>query len=292
MSLLVFLFVMLFFFSVRNMAGGDLEPEEGAFAPAQALLRSIPWVFVAIVILFYEAAFIIGGSAMRLPMPLRGLTDEELCQWTVPHNTALETSWLKLVNRGRGSNPINITGLASGATARTWNTCDSAAHCFAQVTKGVENPASRCAGGRSRTTTDILVTFRPVIYSMFRQQPHLCSSLEVLEEAEDTFRFSVGWMYAAVETANASAAAVWAARREDIDFALRRARLDQTTEDTLEVAVGSDAPCQAGSQRVEPKQLVLPLVVALGAYYVVVVGMAIGYPWLRHRLRVEVQRGP
>lgn len=239
-------------------------------------------------ILFYEAAFIIGGSATRLTKPLRGLTDEELCRWTVPRSTALETSWLELVNRGRGSNPINISGLASVATPRTWNTCDSAAHCFAQVTEGVENPASGCASG---TTTDILVTFRPVIYSMFRQQPHLCSSLEVLEEAEDTFRFAVGWMYAAVETANDSAAAVWAARREDIDVALRRARLDQTTKDTMADVVGAEVPCPTSPQRVHPGQLVPPLAVTLGAYYIVVVSLAFGYPWLRHRLRAEVQPG-
>lgn len=282
--------MLLFFcFSVRNIAGGDLEPEEGGFAPAQALLRSIPWVLLAIIILFYEAAFIIGGSVTGLTKPLRGLTDEELCRWTVPRDTSLEFSWLELVNRGRGNNPINISGVASGATPRTWNTCESAAHCFAQVTEGVENPASGCARGGTRTTTDILVTFRPVIYSMFRQQPHLCSSLEVLEEAEDTFRFSVGWMYAAVETANDSAAAVWAARREDIDVALRQARLDQTIKVTLEEAVGSDVPCQATAQRVHSVQLVPPIAVTLGAYFFVVVWLAIGYPWLRHRLRAEVQ---
>lgn len=58
--------------SIRNIAGGELEPAEADFAPAQALLRSIPWVMVAIVVLFYEAAFIIGGAESRLTKPLRG----------------------------------------------------------------------------------------------------------------------------------------------------------------------------------------------------------------------------
>lgn len=278
-----------FFSSIRNVAGGELEPEEAAFAPAQALLRSIPWVLVAIVVLFYEAAFIIGGAETRLTKPLEGLTDEELCQWTVPHNTALESTWLALVNRGRGNQPIDLEGLASGATPRTWNTCDSAADCFDQVTRGEENTNSRCGGAPSRTT-DILITFRPVLYSMFRQQPDLCSVLEVVEEEEDTFRFNVGWMYADVNSTNATAMAAWAARREEIDVALRRARLDQTTKNIMAVAVGSDAPCLADAKRVQAGQLLLPLAVTLGAYYTVVVWLAVGYPWLRERLRVETQQ--
>lgn len=231
---------------IRNIAGGELEPAEADFAPAQALLRSIPWVMVAIVVLFYEAAFIIGGAESRLTKPLRGLTDEELCQWTVPHNTALESTWLALVNRGRGNLQTNLEGLASGATPRTWNTCDSAADCFDQVTRGEENTNRRCGGAPSRTT-DILITFRPVLYSMFQQQPDLCSVLELVEEKEDTFRFNVGWMYADVHSTNGTAMAVWAARREEIDVSLRPARLDQTTKNIMTSAVGSDAPCLAGA---------------------------------------------
>lgn len=129
-------------------------------------------------------------AATRLTKPLRGLTDEELCQWTVPLNTALESTWLALVNRGRGNLQIILGGLASGATPRTWNTCDSAADCFDQVTRGEENTNRRSGGAPSRTT-DILITFRPVLYSMFQQQPDLCSVLELVEEKEDPFRFNV-----------------------------------------------------------------------------------------------------
>lgn len=271
------------------MIGGELEPEEASFASAQTLLRSVPWVMIAIVVLFYEAAFIIGGAETRLSKPLGGRTDEELCRWTVPHNTALESTWLALVNRGRGNQPIDLEGLASGTTARTWNTCDSATDCFEQVTHGAENNNSLC-GGAPSCTTDILITFRPVLYSMFRQKPHLCSVLEVVQEEEDTFRFNVGWMYADVQSTNATAMSVWAARREDIDVALRQARLDQTTKNTLAVAVGSDVPCLVSAQRVQAGQLMLPLAVTLGVYYLVALWLAVGYPWMRERLRVETQQ--
>lgn len=265
------------------MVAGELEPDEEHFAPAQSLLRSAPWVLVAIVVLFYEAAFIIGGSETRLSKPLGGLTDEELCRWTVPHNTAIESSWLAVVNSGRHANPINVSGLATGTTPRTWNTCDSAADCYAQVSNAEENPHPLCRSAAIRTT-DFLVTFEPVVYSLFHQNPTWCSAMEVVEE--DLFRFTVGWMYADL-VANDTVTDAWASRREEIDVGIREARLNQIVSKTMAEAVGTQVPCLRGQQRVAAGQLLLPLLVALFSYYVMAIVLALAYPPLQRWLREE-----
>jgi len=274
-------------YRVRNLAGGDLEPAEAHFEPARNLVRSVPYAVIAIVVVWWEAAFIIGSTSTTLIKPLSGLTDAELCSFTVPHSTALEETWLSIVNSGRESNPINISGLATGTTHRTWNTCDSAASCFQQVTTGGRSPSPRCDSTR---TTDVLVTFQPVLYSQMRQHPELCDALEVLATEEEVFRFTLGWMYADVVTPNATAAAAWASRREDIDVAIRQARLDQTTSDVLDTTIGKQVPCPLNQQRVQPGQLMLPLVLALVVYYVLAVMLALGYPLLQGALRAEKRR--
>jgi len=272
---------------VRNLAGGELEPAEEHFEPARNLVRSVPFVVIAIVVVWWEAAFIIGSTSTTLTKPLSGLTDAELCSFTVPHNTALEETWLSIVNSGRESNPIDISGLATGTTHRTWNTCDSAAICFRQVTTGDRSPSPRCDSAR---TTDVLVTFRPVLFSQMRQHPELCDALEVVATEEEVFRFALGWMFADVVTPNATAAAAWASRREDIDVAIRQARLDQTTNNMLHATIGKQVPCPLNQQRVQPGQLMLPLVLALAVYYVLAVMLALGYPLLQGALWKEKRR--
>jgi len=266
---------------VRNIAGGELELAEAHFGPSQNLVRCVPYAIIAIVVVWWEAAFIIGSTSTTLTKPLSGLTDIDLCPFTVTRDTAMEVMWLSIVNSGRESNPINISGLATGTTHRTWRTCDTATSCFQQVTTGGRSPSPRCD---SAGTTDVFVTFQPVLYSQMRQHPELCDALEVLATEEEVFRFTLGWMYADVVTPNATAAAAWASRRADIDVAIRQARLDQTTKDTLDKMIGKQAPCPLEMRRVQPGQLILPLVLTLAVLYVFALLLALGYPPLQTAL--------
>eukprot|EP00168_Porphyra_purpurea_P012746 TRINITY_DN3410_c0_g1_i9.p1 TRINITY_DN3410_c0_g1~~TRINITY_DN3410_c0_g1_i9.p1 ORF type:complete len:432 (+),score=59.03 TRINITY_DN3410_c0_g1_i9:468-1763(+) len=96
---------------VRNLAGGELEPDEATFEPAQNLVRSVPYLILAIVVIWWEAAFIVGSTRTALTKPLSGLTDAELC----PSRSRTTRRW-----RGRGCPLSTAAARATPSTSRGW----------------------------------------------------------------------------------------------------------------------------------------------------------------------------
>jgi len=218
---------------------------------------------------------ILNGRPAVLTRPIRGLSDTDLCPWLVHAGTAQEDLWVEVLNAGRRGNPIDLEAVTSGVIPRPWATCSSPRDCFDALLSRRVNPNPACGGAR----TDVYVSWTFEVRAVFRDRPDLCERLEVLDEEAELSSFNAGWMFAdgvgaggkggrggVLPLASPAAAATVARRRQELDAAIRRARIAQMTSRDLEVVAGSPAtPCAAGRRRVHTGQLVIPLGVALAA---------------------------
>ena len=185
--------------SVRILLGGELRGEELHFGPARSLLLGTLVVCATTFALFYEAAFILNSISTGLISPVSGLSDAEMCRWTVLRGAATEDIFVELVNEGRGS------GARATVGARSWSTCDTVHECIERVVNGSAVTAPRCEGA-AYTTTEVYLSWKTTILAEFRANTTLCQELDVVDADEAFFRFNVAWHFADV---NASAPGRW-----------------------------------------------------------------------------------
>lgn len=273
------------------MCGGRLYPHEEHFATAYALHRVALIMAVSIVLLFFEAALILGAHPPALTKTMRGLSDEELCVWSVTPGTATEQAWLDLVNSGRASDPIDVEGVTAGTTPRQWMSCDFPSNCHEAVRVGAANRNPACPAG---STMDMHVSWLTEVQWAFARNPELCGELEVLDSEEELFSFTTGWMYAddggggaGRKLATPAATAAVAARVREINVAIRAARASRLTQRAMDTVVSRTVPCAAAGVRVPPGLLVIPLGVVMLVPAVAAAVAAWGMPRLLDALVEE-----
>lgn len=283
---------------MRNTVGGDLTSAEAHWAPTRAVFVATPWVLAALVLIFYEGAFIAEQLRPTLTTSIRGLGVENLCHFTVKTETATEDVFLQLANTG-SARPINLTALEQNRQGvQVWNSCTTIKGCLAQVARAAPNP--RCPRGGASTTTDYYVTWGAAVRHAFRQQPSLCDSLEVVDLRSDADgalpiqQFDLGWMFANLTADEHAAAAVprdaaaarrqyqqLLARRNEINAGFLRARMDGTTRAASRYFGATHIPCApAGNRRISRRDLLRPLAVLTGVALGLGVLLAGVYPWL------------
>ncbi|GAB0493319.1 hypothetical protein MMPV_004599 [Pyropia vietnamensis] len=266
---------------IRIVVGGELHPSERHFAPVRALLLGTFLAVLTIVVLFYEAAFILGSIGTGLTSPVSGLSDEEMCRWLVLRGAATEDIFVGMVNAGRADPSTHAS-----TKHRTWSTCETVPECISKVVSGAAVTAPGCALASERRT-EVYLSWRTTILAAFRADPSLCDTLEVVDAEEELFFFSVGWQFANV---NASAAgdpahvAAYAARRAAINGRFRRARLERTTETLVEREAGRGLPCANTRQQVSVGLLLVPILVILSAGLFAAVAAAVLVPILNRSL--------
>lgn len=278
---------------IRILFGGDLRPSERHFAPARALLLGTFLVVATIVLLFYEAAFILGSIGTGLTSPVSGLSDDEMCRWTVLRGAATEDIFVGMVNAGRGRDAATHATTAR----RTWATCETVPECIAQVAAGAAVTAPPCrAAATAATRTEVFLSWRTTILAAFRADPRLCDDLEVVDAEEELFFFSVGWQFANVPAAAvgspaaAAHVAALADRRAAINGRFRRARLERTTEAIVEREAGRGLPCAGARQQVTLGLLLVPVLVVLCGGLAAAVAASVAVPALQRALAGGVAR--
>lgn len=208
---------------------------------------------------FYEAALILSKIPTGLAVPVSGLTDLELCRWTVFGGGARENLLMSMVNRGRSS--------ARWATrqTRTWSTCASVAECLQQVATAAPVNNTRCAKAPTRRV-EVLLSWKSTIIAEFRRDRSQCAKLEVADAEEDFFTFGMGWFFADVNLTAPNVTqhlATWARRRQDINAAFRRGRLTHAIPKVVEREVGLDFPCEPPDPQVRAGDIYVPVLVLI-----------------------------
>jgi len=259
-------------YSVCILVGGELHGQERHFAPARTLLLGTLVVCAAIFALFYEAALILNAIPNSLDSLVSGLSDEEMCRWTVVRGAATEEIFAGLVNAGRGS------GAKVSIQKRSWSTCNNVSECIQQVVDGSVSNEPRCAGVR----TEVFVSWRMIILAEFGSQRSLCDELEVVNaDGSGSFsRFNIGWQFADVNSSADGADAllpILARRRRQINAAFRRAHLNKDIQKIVEQEVGQELRCTGTQQQVHVGLLVAPIFVVLlvGLFLAVVATVAV-----------------
>jgi len=274
--------------STRNVCGGRLLPHEEHFSTAYALHRVALIMAVTVVLLFFEAALILGAHPPALTKTMRGLSDEELCSWSVVAGTATEQAWLDVVNSGRASDAI-------GTIPRLWMSCSTPTSCHEAVRDKAVNHNPACPAS---STVDMHVSWLSEVQWAFAQNSELCSELEVLKSEEELFSFTTGWMYADDGASGSgrtlvtpAATMALAARVRDINVAIRAARETRMTQEMMETTLGRAVPCGGAGVRVPPGLLVIPLAVVLLGPAVASIVAACGMPRLLDALAEERGQG-
>ncbi|OSX75806.1 hypothetical protein BU14_0219s0006 [Porphyra umbilicalis] len=271
---------------VRILLGGELRREERHFGPARSLLLGTLVVCATTFALFYEAAFILNSISTGLISPVSGLSDAEMCRWTVLRGAATEDIFVELVNEGRGS------GARATVAARSWSTCDTVHECIERVVNGSTVTAPRCEGA-AYTTTEVYLSWKTTILAEFRANTSLCEELDVVDADESFFRFNVAWHFADV---NASAPGAgpylpaWSARRQAINAGFRRARLRQDTQKIVEQEAGKELPCSNARQQVHLGLLLVPTLLVLLVGLTGAIAATVAVPVLHRALAAGVAR--
>lgn len=246
--------------SIRLLFGGELRRAERHFAPARALLLGTFFAITTVVVLFYEAAFILGSIGTGLTSPVSGLSNEEMCRWVVLRGAATEDIFVGMVNSGRSDASTHAS-----TDRRTWSTCETVPECISRVSSGAAVTAPGCVSASARRS-EVYLSWRTTILAAFRADPSLCDTLEVVDAEEELFFFSVGWQFANVNASAAGGAAnvaAYADRRAAINGRFRRARLERTTETIVEREAGRGLPCAGTRKQVTLGLLLVPVLVIL-----------------------------
>lgn len=230
-----------------------------ALAVGLASFRVSLAVILFLFLAFYEAGLIVNNQPTALAAPVSGLTDLELCRWTVFGGGSREKLLLSMVNRGRKP------GRLVTPENRTWSTCGSVSECLQQVVTAAPVNISRCAQAPIRDV-EVLLSWRTTIISEFRRDPRLCNFLEVVDAEEEFFTFGMGWYFADVNISapNVTAhLASWTRRRQDINAALRRGRMTHAISQVTAREVGLEVPCPPAEIRLSADTLCVPVIVLL-----------------------------
>jgi len=243
---------------------------------------------VTVVLLFFEAALILGAHPPALTKTMRGLSGEELCSWSVVAGTATEQAWLDVVNPGRALD-------ATGTIPHLWMSCGTPTSCLEAVRDKAVNRNPACP---ALSTMDIHVSWLTEAQWAFAQNPELCSEVEVLESEEELFSFTTGWMYAdngasglGRTLVTPAATEALAARVRDINVAIRAAGESRMTQKVMETTLGRAVPCGGAVVRVPPGLLIIPLAVVLLGPAVASIVAACGMPRLLDALAEERGQG-
>lgn len=268
--------------SIRILFGGELHPAEQHFAAGRAVLLGTLLAVVTLLVIFFEAALILGSINTNLSSAVSGLSDQAMCGWTVLRGATTEDIFVGMVNSHRGD------GAAHASVARrTWSTCETVEECIEQVKTGKAVTVPACAAASARRT-EVFLSWRTTALAAFRANPRLCNVLQVVD-AEELFFFSVGWQFANVNATAAGApehVAALAARRAAINARFRRARLERTTEALVERGVRGALPCGSTPQQVSVELLVLPVAVVLALGLALSGTVMVAVPRLRRALAV------
>lgn len=287
-----------------------MSPDEAHFVPARAVLLSIPWLLIALVLIFYEGAFIAEQLRPALSTFLRGLDRESLCRYTVKQETATEEVFVQLVNIGN-PRPIDQDKLLTDrGNVQVWNSCSTVHDCLEQVRTAAPNPNCPPSLGVLKAVTENYVTWGAVVRHAFRQNPDLCDELEVVDLRSDADgvlpiqQFSLGWFFGnltvderlqerpvspADDAAARSAHAALQGRLADINAGFLRGRMDGTTRAISPYFGATNVPCtRTGRERIYVEQMRVPLLVLLGVSLTIAVGLVMVYPsLLRVAMRVD-----
>lgn len=224
-----------------------------------ASLRAHVAVIIFFFLAFYEAALILRKTPTGLIAPVSGLTDLELCRWTVFGGGAREKLLLSLVNRGRSP------GRLATPESRTWSTCGSVSECLKQVVTAESVNIPRCTQAPIHHV-EVLLSWWTTILSEFRRNPQLCNSLEVVDAEEEFYTFGMGWFFADVNFSapNATAhLATWAQRRQEVNAAIRRGRETHAISRVIRREVGLALPCNPPDILVRAESLYVPVGILL-----------------------------
>jgi len=267
--------------SVRILVGGELRGQERHFAPARTLLLGTIVVCAAIFALFYEAALILNAIPNTLDSLVSGLSDDEMCRWTVVRGAATEEIFVGLVNAGRGS------GTKVSIQSRTWSTCSNVSECLQQVVIGTESNEPRCEGKR----TEVFVSWRMIILAEFGSNRSLCDEVDVVNaDGSGSFsRFNLGWQFSDVNPLADGAGdllPLLARRRQEINAAFRREHLSKNIQRIVEQEVGQELQCTGSPQQVHVGLLVAPIFVVLLAGLTLAIVATVAVPAL-HRALME-----
>lgn len=126
---------------VRNSLGGQIDEtdfRERAFEPSRIALRTALIAIIAVSLLFFEAALVLGAGTAVLSDRMAGQSDQKLCSWMTPGDTSLEESVASVFNSERAgkSNAIAIWDengdfmQSEVAKERRWTTCDDFDDCM------------------------------------------------------------------------------------------------------------------------------------------------------------------
>lgn len=249
----------LFVGSIHLVTGVDLVQHQQDVAVGLASLRAHLAVIFFLFLVLYEAAVILSNMPTGLSAPVSGLTDMELCRWTVFGGGAREKLLLNMVNRGRSS------GRLATPQSRTWSTCRSVSECLQQVVtaESVNNPLCALAPIRH---VEVGLSWKTTVISEFRQNPYLCNLLEVMDAEDEFYTFGMGWFFADVNFSapNATAhLATWAQRRQEVNAAIRRGRETHAISRVIGREVGFALPCNSPAKLALAESLYVTVVVLL-----------------------------
>eukprot|EP00168_Porphyra_purpurea_P005179 TRINITY_DN1622_c0_g1_i11.p3 TRINITY_DN1622_c0_g1~~TRINITY_DN1622_c0_g1_i11.p3 ORF type:complete len:153 (-),score=42.20 TRINITY_DN1622_c0_g1_i11:85-543(-) len=134
--------------------------------------------------------------------------------------------------------------------------------------------------------------------AVFHERPSLCRELEVVDAEAELFTFNAGWLFAdrgvqgggVPALASEEAEVAVAARRRELDAAIRRSRVTQAGTRVLDGIAGRPGrPCEGQRIRVHPGQLLVPLAATVVVTALAVVGVAAGMPRLTTALAAAVR---
>lgn len=198
---------------VRNTLGGKIDetnPLEADFEPARTCFRAAFGFLILVVLLFFEAALVIGSQKPTLTGRMAGQSDESYCSWTVIRDSALEESMAVIFNYDRvgrqkidiwNSNDVITLNRSQLPKERRWSTCETQADCFQQLVNKEkvadlrrDKDNSYCQ--TSTATVDYIASYESVVHATFKKNPQYCESLEVVATEDRLQRFMSGFMFA------------------------------------------------------------------------------------------------
>ncbi|OSX74560.1 hypothetical protein BU14_0284s0012 [Porphyra umbilicalis] len=252
---------------------GPLSATAVAFEPARRALRYAYLCLAAVTLLYYEAALIVSQTNPVLSKRLRGLPNNDLCQFSVLDASALGDSFASVVAGGdRGRLP---------EIKARWLPAPNLLASFAHLAGGVRNSRPGCPPG---ITAKYLVSFESVVAGVLMANASLCDDLQVVATEEELRDWDAGWVLTAAAHNGGTAlppsiAATVRRHKVSVD---RRLLEEKHKEGGVPQGGHLLASACGGTvgPRVRASQLVMPLALSVFVPTTITAVLAVVYPLL------------
>jgi len=227
----------------------------------------------AVTLLYYEAALIVSQTNPVLSKRLRGLPNNDLCQFSVLDASALGDSFASVVAGGdRGRLP---------EIKARWLPAPNLLASFAHLAGGVRNSRPGCPPG---ITAKYLVSFESVVAGVLMANASLCDDLQVVATEEELRDWDAGWVLTAAAHNGGTAlppsiAATVRRHKVSVD---RRLLEEKHKEGGVPQGGHLLASACGGTvgPRVRASQLVMPLALSVFVPTTITAVLAVVYPLL------------